>query len=121
MSNVEPPEVPKYKKKSKGSGIPKTKHKHDYLPCIYHSPGFIYKAGHGLRKQQYLTTSFGTYCCICGKIGTHLEIWASYDPKKETEEQAKKRMEKEMEGYPHFYIDDWWFPKFIPGYDAKKE
>ena len=50
-------EIPKYKKKSCGKSSAKSKHKHEYVDCLFSvedSKGKLNK---------------GSYCKICGKIG----------------------------------------------------
>lgn len=61
-------EIPKYKKNT-GSNISKikkrSKHKHQYEECLIQ-----YNMKIGLiSKPTALTTSLGSYCTICGKIG----------------------------------------------------
>lgn len=61
-------ETPKYKKNT-GSNISKikkrSKHKHQYEECLIQ-----YNMKIGLiSKPTALTTSLGSYCTICGKIG----------------------------------------------------
>lgn len=61
-------EIPKYRKNT-GSNISKVKkklkHKHQYEECLIQ-----YNMKIGLiSKPTALTTSLGSYCTICGKIG----------------------------------------------------
>lgn len=61
-------EIPKYRKNT-GSNISKvkkkSKHKHQYEECLIQ-----YNMKIGLiSKPTALTTSLGSYCTICGKIG----------------------------------------------------
>ncbi len=68
MMNNFDQEIPKYRKNT-GSNISKiekkSKHKHQYEECLIQ-----YNMKIGLiSKPTALTTSLGSYCTICGKIG----------------------------------------------------
>ena len=62
-------EIPRYKKKAKKTPPKKLDHKHVFEECVFESATCRLDRAHGFQydKPQW---SIGTYCPICGKIGT---------------------------------------------------
>ena len=109
-------EIPKYRKNT-GSNISKIekklKHKHQYKECLIQ-----YNMKIGLiSKPTALTTSLGSYCTICGKIGDRFKeensIVKDYRRIVETPIgrcyqmiSSEELYEKYHNKLPVFYIDD---------------
>lgn len=122
-------DVPKYRKKSKGSGLKKSNHKHKYEYCVYwfyresldKSIGFI----------PVIEYSIGEYCPVCGKIGrirASDDLWtedeerkgcivkmgSAFMPGKQWNKKALKEFDSRTRTLPMFHIEDpWYSQKFI--------
>ena len=57
----------KYKKKSVHKPPKKSKHRHEYVACVFSAPCKDFSPGKGMVDAIILTD--GTYCRICGKVG----------------------------------------------------
>ena len=67
-------DIPRYKKKSNKKAPTKADHKHEYVNCVFEIGSLSYDNAHGFIPCSKL--SIGTYCNICGKIGTkHDNSW----------------------------------------------
>lgn len=62
----------KYKKKSASKPPKKSKHKHEYVPCVFNIPTEDWSPVHGMVDAKTLVE--GTYCRICGKVGER-SLW----------------------------------------------
>lgn len=113
-------EIMKYRKKSQKHGLKRSKHKHDYQPCVFNYPGVGYDSTYGFVPKE--RTTIGQYCRICGKI--KLETPELYRYKShydgiiadfiaDSNDFAKKELNPETRTLPTFKIDDYWNQKFI--------
>ena len=68
--NKEAKESAPYKKKSTGNTPKKSKHKHLYEPCVLSYPDDWWNKEHLRRSRVSRTPFIGSYCPVCGKIGT---------------------------------------------------
>lgn len=116
-------EIPKYKKNT-GSNISKikkrSKHKHQYKECLIQ-----YNMKIGLiSKPTALTTSLGSYCTICGKIGDRFKeensIVKDYRRIVETPIgrcyqmiSSEKLYEKYHNKMPVFFVEDIFKEKYV--------
>lgn len=114
-------EIPKYKKKSPAKPPKKSKHKHDYIPCILSYPEDWWNKKH-LRNRK-MKDVIAAYCPICGKLGDIKDrsIWY----KRETvfinniqftesmfTEEGERQMNKRTRTIPTFIVEDP-FAKFV--------
>lgn len=60
-------EVARYKKKSTGSGLKKSNHKHIYEPCVLAYPCDWWNKGPLFLRKMNRTIR--GYCPVCGKLG----------------------------------------------------
>ena len=68
MRDVLERETPKYRKHKESNvskGNRKSKHKHTYVPAIFH---YLYVGPLGNKHDNY---AVGQYCSLCGKIGKY--------------------------------------------------
>ena len=121
-------EVMPYKKKSNRKPPKKSKHKHDYQPCVFEYNGIRLDKAHGFVPDS--KTGFGSYCTICGKIGSYGdERWTRWVPvnggpagHSEYTEEAKAELNPETRTLPTFRIEDIWSQKFVDtGIQPEKE
>ena len=114
-------EVAPYKKKSTGNTPKKSKHKHLYEPCVLSYPDDWWNKEHIRHRQR--TPIIGTYCPVCGKIGTIKDRSRWY--KRETvftgnvqwgrtvlTDEGEREMHARTRTLPYFEIDDP-FVKFV--------
>lgn len=106
-------DIPRYKKKTKRPRTPKSNHKHIYQNCVFKYGDVLFWNKHGFVNEERM--SIGTYCPICGKIGTtfaddwtkHLTYWPSSSKWKEMwSEEALREFEESTRTLPMFTISD---------------
>lgn len=73
-----PNEIPKYRKRSQKHGTKKSDHKHEYKSCVYKVEALSFNKAHGFANDGESFMTIGTYCPICGKIGTFSEEGWNY-------------------------------------------
>ena len=103
-------EEPKHKKKSKGNGLPRSKHKHTYetvlLTKYYHWNDF--RTG---KPTVTVTTRPYKVCTICGRI-EGFDTDPKYYIKKVIYDLPIKVFEEELSEealkLPKWYVDDFW-------------
>ena len=61
-------DVAKYRKKSQKKTPKKSKHKHDYQPCVLQYSRDEFDKAHGFTPTG-IKEIIGSYCPVCGKIG----------------------------------------------------
>lgn len=113
-------EVMPYKKKAKHMRPKKSKHKHEYCPCVFEYNGTQLDKAHGFVPKP--STCFGSYCRICGKIGeADHKRWMRWVPigngvagRSEYTDEAKDELNPATRTLPTFYIEDIWSQKFVP-------
>lgn len=100
----------KYRKKSQRRPPKKSKHKHDYQPCLFRSPidDFDIAIGRHLVSKIFR----GTYCSKCGKVGE----WNFLDYL--TDEEIT---EEEVFTLPLFDVNDVFAVKFVDLKENKNE
>ena len=100
----------KHKKKSKGKGLPRSKHKHIYEPVLltrkYHHTQ--YPTGN---HKVSLCSSVAEVCTICGRIGKNILDESYYEhipnylfPFRITRESLSEKAKK----LPKWYAEDFW-------------
>lgn len=78
---IEDREIAPYRKKAKKKNSKKSDHRHRYEDCVFEYPSLWYLAKHeshivgDLEAVNKIIKSNGTYCPICGKVGT-IELWS---------------------------------------------
>lgn len=118
-------EVAPYKKKSTKKAPPKSKHKHDFKPCVFEYDSVRLDKAHGFVPKPDLM--LGSYCPICGKIGSADGFWRQWVPVKpgsaagrsEYTEDALKELNPETRTLPTFRLDDWIGQKFVSFEEVK--
>ena len=114
-------ETTPYKKKSKARPPKKSKHKHDYQPCILSYPEDWWNKTH-LRNRK-MKDVISAYCPVCGKLGDIQDRSVWY--KRETvfinniqftesvlTNEGEKQMNKRTRTLPTFIVEDP-FAKFV--------
>ena len=128
--NYDSNEEMKYKKKSNKNPPTKTKHKHNYTPCVFEYNSLRLDKAQGF-KYDVPAWEIGGYCPVCGKIGFCEEEYNYINPtyvenlknlKAQNfvhcqedfyNEKAKKEFNPETRRIPYFFIDDIYFQKFV--------
>ena len=113
-------EVPRYKKKSKKKPPTKARHKHEYVNCVFGFNKQKFTKERGFEPEPDM--SIGTYCPICGKVGSTFDdadrwvdhhrrgvMWFGYD----WTDAAKQEFNAETRSLPYFWLDDGWFQKYV--------
>ncbi|HAU84926.1 MAG TPA: hypothetical protein DCW90_05320 [Lachnospiraceae bacterium] len=108
-------EIMKYRKKSKKHGLKRSKHKHDYQPCVYNYLSVGYDSTYGFVPEEQ--TTIGQYCIVCGRIkfdapDVYKYKWY-YGIITKPNDLVKKELNPETRTLPTFKIDDYWNQKFI--------
>lgn len=108
-------EVPKYRKRSKGCGTKKSKHKHRYENCVYRYS--FWRPDQLLNQEHRWHFSIGTYCPLCGKIGTIRDSsWCQRTPAHwptEWQPRAYKEFEEVTRTLPFFVLEDVFKCKYV--------
>lgn len=110
-------EVAPYKKKSVKRPPPKSKHKHDYQPCILDTKSAAYSKEYGFVDTRELNV--GTYCTICGKIGD-VNMFG-IDPNETCiaktlwrfSDEQRTQLNPATRTWPLFRVDDYFKQKFV--------
>lgn len=100
----------KYRKKSQRRPPKKSKHKHDYQPCLFRSP--IDDFDIALGRYPVRKIFRGTYCFKCGKVGE----WNFLDYL-----TGKGITEEEVLTLPLFDMDSVFAAKFVDLKENKNE
>lgn len=103
-------DVVKYRKKSQHRPPKKSKHKHDYQPCLFRAP--IDDFDIALGRYPVRKIFRGTYCTECGKVGE----WNFYDYL-----IGKEITEEEVLTLPLFDVNDVFAVKFVDFKENKNE
>jgi len=121
-------DVPKYRKKSKKKGDPRSKHKHEYVECVYGGHPMTLDEARGFVRGEKVEYTIGTYCPACGKIGSlHAKGWtvdesATVDNgrfhflKTEWSKEALRQFDPKTRTLPFFMLNDEFGQKYIEGY-----
>lgn len=112
-------DIPRYRKKSSKHGEKKSDHKHTYVSCVFERDLPRFDDAHGLVYDGESTSfSIGTYCPICGKIGTTCDRgWTELRKTGrwyETgwNEAAQREFNPSSRTLPYFHISDF-FQKYV--------
>lgn len=117
-------EPPKYKKKSHKQHEKKSNHPHVWTNCVfeYDMPDYSEWKTTGQKTRREL--SIGTYCSICGKIGTTMDLsWTEvgklphfrYFHNPVWTLNAELQFDPKTRTLPHFYIGKLWkSSKYVP-------
>ena len=91
-----------YRKKSVKKRRKKSKHVHEYAPCVFEYEDMCFDKAHGIQKVP--RTSIGAYCVICGKV-VDLVI-ASFVKKTECLTRLTQDMEMVLYANSYDYTDE---------------
>ena len=97
------------KKKSKGSGLPRSKHKHEYIPVLLHS-----KRENPFTQEIIIDKGVYKVCKICGRIDSYLSGDEWYDTEYEmfgTYQIGRSKLNKKALKLPKWHRYDF-FDKF---------
>lgn len=110
-----------YKKKSQAKPPKKSKHKHEYEPCVLEFYGCRLDQAHGFVYDEP-RVKFNRYCLICGKLGGltsedigrwhkpgHYPWWVSEC----LTEEGEKELNPTTRTLPTFWVDDPYSPKYV--------
>ena len=112
-------EVMRYKKKAQKKPSPKAKHKHDYQPCIIRTDNIALHSNFGIVRVPKGKLEFGSYCTVCGKIGSvdfdrwYRTVKLEYGVKPEHTEEALRELNPSTRTIPTFYVTDTLSQKFV--------
>ena len=119
-------DVPRYRKKSMKTGLKRSKHKHQYEPCLLELDNFPdFKTG----RVEGTHIAFQSYCTVCGKIGdcdvgrwfvnriTPFYEWISEG----YTEEAERELDPATRTLPLFRVYDKYFPKFVELKEGKAD
>lgn len=110
-----------YKKKSQAKPPKKSKHKHEYEPCVLEYNDIRFSQEHGIVYDRP-RARFDRYCPVCGKLGglesKDVERWyrsdrAGYRITHVLSEEGEREMNPETRTLPTFWVDDPYFPKYV--------
>lgn len=116
MTDIE--DVPRYRKRSYKKTPAKANHKHEFVNCVFEIASERFDDVHGFVPE--LRLSIGTYCRLCGKIGTTFDsAWRvdsglySYGVFGVWSEKAKEELNESTRTLPTFRVDDIFKQKFV--------
>lgn len=92
--DIEEPREKHLKKKQKKNN--RSKHKHKYIPAIYHLTYFNLNSD---KKQKHVTC--GSHCQICGRVKNMRFIWTQ-------EQEQIEKFKKEHPNYVEIKLPDGW-------------
>ena len=114
-------EIMRYRKKAQKNTPKKSNHKHEYVNCVYGFNGQKFSRERGFEPVPEL--SIGTYCPVCGKIGTTYDEgegrwveWGKRGPlltSHQWTDEAKREFDESTRTLPYFWVDDNWFQKYV--------
>lgn len=111
----------RYRKRSARKPPTKSKHKHDYQPCVFEFDGLELSKEHGFTNTKP-DAKLGSYCTICGKIGyPDPGRWTTFVPvqpgakagRSVYTDEALAELNKETRTLPTFRLEDVWRQKFV--------
>ena len=116
MTDLE--DIPRYRKRSNKKAPAKAKHKHEFANCVYVIASVRLDTAHGFVPAQRL--SIGTYCPMCGKIGTTFDSTWRVDSNRWSAfgvwaDKAQKEFDESTRTLPVFRIDDVFKQKYVKG------
>lgn len=113
-------DIPRYRKKAKKKPSAKSDHKHVWENCVYSFDTPVLDSAHGFVPAPEL--SIGTYCPVCGKIGTTIDPnWRSsihYWPSRAEwidwwKPEIRPQFYPPTRTLPFFRLTDRWNQKFV--------
>lgn len=107
-------EPTKYKKKSAKKHFKKSKHKHDYQPCVLEYRVLAFSKEKGFYPGP-VEPHMGACCTICGKIGVPDQTWWEWVPlgdgavagHSEPSQKAKRQLNPATRTLRTYYLEDW--------------
>lgn len=108
-------EVPKYKKRSSRKTPKKADHKHKYVNCVFGYNGILFDKECGMKEIP--VKSIGTYCEICGKVGSVIDRkwlkdtsqwYGDKNYKERWNNKALVEFDESSRTLPYFWLDDRW-------------
>jgi hypothetical protein len=114
-------ETPRYRKRAKKKTPKKTDHRHEFRNCVFLMPSIRFDEAHGIVREPDTLFSIGTFCPVCGKIGTTIDWeWISEDAgprplhwERCWSERARREFAESTRTLPCFHLDDEWFTKYV--------
>ena len=107
-------DIPRYKKKAKKKSAAKADHKHRFEPCVFRLDDLRFDEAHGFVREPDAAFSIGTYCPVCGKIGTTINrewlderqgCWPILFQARWSE-RARREFDESTRTLPCFYLGD---------------
>ena len=113
-------DIMRYKKKSQKKPPSKAKHKHNYDNCVFGLYRQRFSKERGFEPEPDIT--IGTYCPICGKIGTTFDDtdhWVDHHRRgamlfgHDWTDAARLEFNEKTRTLPYFSLEDGWFQKYV--------
>lgn len=123
MAYIEQESLP-YKKKSQAKPPKKSKHKHEYEPCVLEFNGLRISKEHGVVYDKP-EARIGAYCPVCGKLGPleNPERWYQSRERQHPifhrvfeqvmTDECRRELNSETRTLPTFWVDDPYFTKGV--------
>ena len=115
-------EIPKHRKRAEKKSPTKADHKHEFVNCVYEIPKLRLDEAQGFVCDQ-VELSIGTYCPICGKIGTHFDhewkekgarpLWNGWLVGERWSAQAEAEFDTRTRTLPFFHVNDLFKQKYV--------
>ena len=115
-------EIPKYRKRSKKKYPGKADHKHKFVNCVYEIPKLRLDEARGFVCDRVELT-VGTYCQLCGKIGTHFDLewkekedkplWNGWVVGEKWSARAEAEFNEQTRTLPFFRVNDMFKQKYV--------
>lgn len=102
-----------HRKRAKRKTVKKSRHRHNFQPCVFEFEGIRYDKNYGFVTMP--DASIGTYCPICGKIGSFCaQGWRQWKPLNASNrggsftytDIAKKELNPQTRTLPTFHLRD---------------
>ena len=122
MLNSSDSDVPKHRKRAKNKQSTKSDHKHIFENCVYEIPKLRFDEAHGFVYDK-VGLSIGTYCPLCGKIGTHFDhewtekaerpLWNGWVVGSRWTAKAEAEFDEQTRTLPFFRVNDMFKQKYV--------
>ena len=109
-----------HRKRAKHKTVKKSRHKHDFHPCVFEFEGLHFNKMNGFVTIP--DVSIGTYCPICGKIGSLCaQGWRQWKPPNSNNragsfaytDDAKRELDPQTRTLPTFWLRDKYSQKYV--------
>lgn len=121
MNDAFDDDVVRYRKKSKRRPPAKSKHKHEFQPCVFEYEDIMFDRARGFINKPEHSFRMGGYCPVCGKIGITDHEWMRTVPVKPggsavrivNTEDTERELNPATRTLPTFFLEDRWGQKYV--------